>query len=80
MHHPRDASSARDRYGLVLVEIPRSPVVEENPWRSAGETRARAAPDAPARAERFAVAGFALTYLAGIGWLGVRALRWLIDD
>jgi hypothetical protein len=37
------------------------------------------APDPRTRAERFGVAGFALTYLAAIGWLALRALRWLID-
>lgn len=79
MHYPRDASSAQDRYGLVLVESPRSPIVEETPWRPPIGIRAWAASDPRARAERLAVAGFALTYLAAFGWLALRAVRWVIE-
>ena len=79
MHHPPDGSSAQQRYGLVLVEDHGRPVVAERPWRPVVGTSAWAAPDPRARAERFAVAGFALTYLATIGWLALRAVRWLID-
>jgi len=79
MHHPSDGSSSRERFGLVLVENPRGPVVETNPWRPVVGTSAWAAPDPRARAERFVVAGFVLTYLATIGWFALRAVRWLID-
>jgi hypothetical protein len=77
MHHPSDGSTSQQRYGLVLVEDPGSLVAEHQPWRP--PTSNRAAPDPRAPAERFAVAGFALTYLVSIGWLALRAVRWLID-
>jgi len=77
MHHPPDGSTSQQRYGLVLVEDPGSLVVEEDPWKP--PTSARAAPDPRAAAERFAVAGFALSYLVTVGWLALRAVRWLID-
>ena len=78
MHHPLDGSTSQERYGLVVIEIPRA-VVETNPWRSVVATSAWATPDPRARAERLVVAGLVLVYLTTIGSLALRATRWLLD-
>jgi hypothetical protein len=77
MHHPPEGS--QERYGLVLIENPGTLVVEQIPRSPLAGTSA-SAPAPRAWAEGFAIAGFALAYLATIGWFASRAVRWLFDS
>jgi hypothetical protein len=80
MHHPPEGSTSQGRYGLVLIENPGTLVVEQIPRSPLAGTSASAAPAPRAWAEGFAIAGFALAYLATIGWFASRAVRWLFDS
>jgi hypothetical protein len=68
MPHPPDASTSQERYGLVL---------EESPGRASIGISFGALPAPRSRARELVADGLALAYLAAIGGLALRAVRWL---
>ena len=83
MEPSRDGSTTKERYGLVLLELraedPQGSAPVER-WNPRGWESARVSPHPVVGAARLAPACFALAYLAGIGWLAARAVRWLIGS
>jgi hypothetical protein len=76
-----DNSTAKERYGLVLLELraedPQGTAAADR-WNPRAGESASVSPHPGIGAMRLAPACFALAYLAGIGWLAARAVRWLI--
>ena len=83
MDPSRDGSTSKERYGLVLLELraedPQASAPAER-WNPRGGEPASVSPHPFIGAARLAPACFALAYLAGVGWLAARAVRWLIGS
>jgi hypothetical protein len=81
MHDSCDNSTPKERYGLVLLELraedPQGSAAADR-WNPRAGESAGVSPHPVVGAARLAPVCFALAYLAGIGWLAARAVRWLI--